>query len=127
MAVAARNLALLGLLALTVPVAASFTCPSYASIRQPSVAEGKFEPAEMQGIWYIEATNEPTMPGFCKCGVNDYSVHASWYSYTNTDYCPPVEIRFCRTLGSTFSDRNALQLHSYGLWILIPAECSALS
>ena len=68
---------------------ATFTCPAYAQIRQPSVGPGKFDPAELQGIWYITATNEPTMPAFCRCGVNTYAVHeaSGWYSYTNRDYC----------------------------------------
>ena len=72
---------------------AVYTCPPYEEIRQPSVAPGKFDAAELEGIWYITATNEPTMPAFCRCGVNTYAVHEAaggaggWYSYTNRDYC----------------------------------------
>ena len=70
-------------------------CPAYTSIAQPSVREGAFSPAELRGVWYLVATNEPTMPPFCKCGVNrftDVDLAAKTYSYRNIDDCAGVNM-----------------------------------
>jgi hypothetical protein len=67
----------------------AYTCPDYEDIRQPSVDASVFDIADFSGVWYMIATNEPTLPPFCTCGVNTVDVHKSdgWYSYTNTDTC----------------------------------------
>ena len=67
----------------------AFTCPAYGDIRQPSVNSEQFDIKEFSGQWFMVATNEPTMPSFCKCGVNDVSIDeaAGSYSYTNSDSC----------------------------------------
>lgn len=67
----------------------NYTCPAYISIQQSSVAASVFDIQEFAGTWYMLATNEPTMPGFCICGVNNVTIDkpAGAYSYTNTDSC----------------------------------------
>jgi hypothetical protein len=78
--------------AISLPPAAaavSYTCPAYTNIQQPSVSASQFDPSELAGRWYILATTEPTLPAFCRCGVNDLNVNtaAGEYAYTNTDIC----------------------------------------
>ena len=45
---------------------AALTCPPYDSIRDPSVDASKFSIDEIKGLWYLQATTEPTTR-FCKC------------------------------------------------------------
>ena len=70
-------------------VASGADCPDYRDIQQPSVRQGAFHPAELDGAWYLVATTEPTLPPFCKCGVNVFQVHVEsmTYNYVNTDRC----------------------------------------
>ena len=67
-------------------------CPDYNSIRQPSVQPNVFNITEFSGHWYMVATNEPTMPSFCRCGTNDVTVNAAagTYGYVNRDYCDHI-------------------------------------
>lgn len=64
-------------------------CPDYSQIRQSSVDAGAFDIAEFAGRWYMVATTEPTLPSFCRCGVNEVRVRFAEgrYEYTNTDHC----------------------------------------
>eukprot|EP00051_Salpingoeca_urceolata_P032115 m.14340 g.14340 ORF g.14340 m.14340 type:complete len:246 (+) comp4780_c0_seq1:107-844(+) len=59
------------------------TCPSYASIRQPSVAGSALNIHDISGLWYLQATTEPTTR-FCRCNLMNFSVGASTYRYTDT-------------------------------------------
>jgi len=65
------------------------SCPDYSAIRQPSVSAEQFDIADFSGVWYMLATNEPTMPSFCTCGVNNITVDkpALTYSYSNANLC----------------------------------------
>lgn len=71
------------------PVTLAYTCPDYDAIRQPSVDASIFSIDDFAGKWYLVATNEPTIPSFCTCGINTYRIHSNdgWYSYKNTDNC----------------------------------------
>ena len=62
---------------------------SYRDIQQPSVHADAFSIDEFAGRWYLIATNEPTLPSFCVCGVNEVSVHRAGgtYEYYNKDAC----------------------------------------
>jgi hypothetical protein len=66
-----------------------YSCPEYSQIEQPSVDSSVFDISEFGGLWYMVATNEPTMPSFCRCGINEVVVNkaAGVYGYTNIDYC----------------------------------------
>ena len=55
----------------------------------------------MNGMWFMIATNEPTLPSICVCGVNQIDVHPNtngtvggWYHYTNHDLCGTSSHRF---------------------------------
>lgn len=65
------------------------TCPAYEDIAQASVRPTNFSINEFSGLWYMIATNEPTLPSFCVCSVNDVQVHpsAGTYDYVNRDLC----------------------------------------
>jgi len=52
----------------------SKTCPNYEDIRQRSVDGDSFDISEVSGVWYFLATNEPTIPSFCTCGSNNFTV-----------------------------------------------------
>ena len=86
---------------LSASIAASstgFTCPSYGRLRQPSVSSARFSIGEYAGLWYLLATTEPTLPTFCKCGMNNVSLHFSSgeYTYTSTNICGkslPISVR----------------------------------
>ena len=75
-------------------LATSYECPSYESIRQPSVGAEVFNISDFSGVWYLVATNEPTIPPFCTCGVNTVDVHPKegWYAYSNVDTCGKANI-----------------------------------
>ena len=76
-------------------LASALKCPAFASIAQPSVAEGAFSASELIGEWFLIATNEPTMPPFCRCGMNRFTEigePAGTYAYSNTDNCSGVNI-----------------------------------
>ena len=66
-----------------------YTCPDYQDIRQDSVKGENFDIDEFAGHWYLAATNEPTIPPICKCGVNDVTVDkdAGEYKYTCSLTC----------------------------------------
>jgi hypothetical protein len=66
-----------------------YSCPAYDDIRQSSVDPALFNISDFTGVWYLIATNEPTIPPFCTCGVNTVEVHESsgWYAYSNVDTC----------------------------------------
>eukprot|EP00466_Bigelowiella_natans_P004797 jgi/Bigna1/135022/aug1.27_g9730 len=68
-------------------------CPDYELIRQPSVNASSFDIDEFQGTWYLTATTEPTLPEFCRCGVNEVEVNKAggWYRYLNIDYCDHLD------------------------------------
>lgn len=59
------------------------TCPDYESIRQPSVSPEALHINEIEGIWYLVATTEPTTK-FCMCNVMNYSIYQATYLYTDT-------------------------------------------
>ena len=67
----------------------SYACPSYDTIAQPSVDSSSFEIGEFNGQWYMIATNEPTLPPFCKCSMNNVTISEATqtYSYINHDHC----------------------------------------
>ena len=50
---------------------------------QPSVAPPKFDIHEIAGVWFLQATTEPTTK-FCLCNVMNYSVESKIYRYTDT-------------------------------------------
>lgn len=58
-------------------------CPDYADIRSERVAPDVFDPKEIEGIWYLVATTEPTTK-FCLCNVMNYTILATQYRYTDT-------------------------------------------
>ena len=65
---------LLLLVVLAAAPSAAYTCPSYDSIRQPSVAAGHFNNSQWAaGPWYVQATNEAAVPSssllHCPCNV----------------------------------------------------------
>ena len=55
-------------------IGSSKTCPDYSSIRQPSVDADQFDIDQIGGKWFFLATNEPTIPGFCICGYNNFTI-----------------------------------------------------
>lgn len=67
-------------------VHADYYCPNYDDIKQPSVAPEVWSQEELTGIWYLVATNEPTIPTdmMRECGVLNWTVYTSVYRYTNT-------------------------------------------
>ncbi len=84
-----RSLALLLILAMLVAQIGSsrawgpYTCPTYDSIRDPSVDASSFSIAEIKGLWYLQATTEPTTR-FCKCNMMNFSIGSKTYNYTDT-------------------------------------------
>lgn len=68
---------------------ASYSCPEYSEIRQPSVSSKMFNISSFGGTWYMVATTEPTMPPFCTCIHNDVQIHEleGWYAYTSHATC----------------------------------------
>eukprot|EP00933_Yihiella_yeosuensis_P048263 TRINITY_DN44361_c0_g1_i1.p1 TRINITY_DN44361_c0_g1~~TRINITY_DN44361_c0_g1_i1.p1 ORF type:complete len:273 (-),score=22.10 TRINITY_DN44361_c0_g1_i1:351-1169(-) len=73
-------------------VAEHYTCPAYASIRQPSVRSDAFdirELAHLNQTWYLVATSEPAIPKFCTCGANNFHINEAeqTYWYENTEVC----------------------------------------
>jgi hypothetical protein len=78
------QLILATLLALTVVVADNkYECPAYSEIRQPSVDPSVFNIHDIHGIWYLQATTEPTTK-FCLCNVMNFSIGSLIYRYTDT-------------------------------------------
>eukprot|EP00929_Paragymnodinium_shiwhaense_P016780 TRINITY_DN125409_c0_g1_i1.p1 TRINITY_DN125409_c0_g1~~TRINITY_DN125409_c0_g1_i1.p1 ORF type:complete len:221 (-),score=45.91 TRINITY_DN125409_c0_g1_i1:39-701(-) len=91
-------------LLLPVCLALEKACPSYASLRQPSVSPGAgFSMKRLEGLWHVLATSEPTMPAMCKhCGaVLDFKVYEADYSYAMTTLCdlPGHPLNMTMTLG----------------------------
>ena len=66
-----------------------YKCPDYADIRQDTVKAENFDINDFAGQWYLAATNEPTIPPICKCGVNNVTVDQDKgeYEYTCTLKC----------------------------------------
>jgi hypothetical protein len=60
-----------------------YTCPTYEQIRQPSVDPSIFDIHDIHGIWYLQATTEPTTK-FCLCNVMNFTVESKIYRYTDT-------------------------------------------
>lgn len=58
-------------------------CPDYSAIRQPSVDPSNFNIHEISGVWYLQATTEPTTK-FCLCNVMNFTVYEDVYRYTDT-------------------------------------------
>lgn len=58
-------------------------CPAYDTIRSPMMDADKFNAKEVEGIWYLVATTEPTT-AFCMCNVMNYSIYDKAYTYTDT-------------------------------------------
>jgi hypothetical protein len=44
-----------------------YTCPSYDEIASANIGASILH--DMEGDWYLLATNEPTLPSFCTCGL----------------------------------------------------------
>eukprot|EP00756_Hemistasia_phaeocysticola_P023289 Hpha_TRINITY_DN15884_c3_g1::TRINITY_DN15884_c3_g1_i2::g.188468::m.188468 len=65
--------------------AGGYVCPSYDEIRQPSVDASVFSMNDIQGVWYLQATTEPTTKA-CLCNVMNYTVGSEVYRYTDTCY-----------------------------------------
>ena len=94
----------------------NYTCPKYLDIQQPSVFQGKFDPNELNGTWYMIATNEPTLPSFCKCGINTMDIHKNtnntiggWYHYTSRDICEiPISVNIKGKLSTNASTPGLL-------------------
>jgi len=62
---------------------ASADCPAYDTIRSPKMDADKFNAKEVEGIWYLMATTEPTTR-FCLCNVMNFSIFTKAYTYTDT-------------------------------------------
>merc|ERR1712086_477901 len=58
---------------------ARYKCPDYDAIRTPGVAAGNFSLADFTGSWYMMATNEPTMPAFCKCTTEEWFLDSATF------------------------------------------------
>lgn len=69
-------------------VISRLSCPSYDEIAETS-SVSSFEAASLSGLWFMVATNEPTLPKKCTCSTNNYTVDstAEIYEYTNADRC----------------------------------------
>ena len=82
-----------------------YTCPDYEDIRQDSVKAENFDINEFAGHWYLAATNEPTIPPICKCGVNDVTVSKDKgeYEYTCSLVCTKAP-HFSLTMKGVTSD-----------------------
>ena len=52
---------------------ATYSCPSYEEIRQPSVDPPEFSIDEIAGRWFLQATTEPTTR-FCLCNMMTYEI-----------------------------------------------------
>jgi len=66
----------------------TYTCPSYESIRQPSVGPDFDMKRDLAGEWHVLATTEPTVPNFCKtCGWLNFSFWTTAYEYKATIMC----------------------------------------
>ena len=78
-------------------VRVSASCPRYANIRQPAVAEGRWNNSKWAraGPWYVQATNEPSVPNStllqCPCNVVR-TVHTR--ALRNTHTHTPVVLYF---------------------------------
>ena len=77
------------LLSALVVSAHSFSCPSYDELAQDSVAPSVYQPSDLDGLWYMLATNEPTLPPICDCPRNNFTMNVDegTYAYTNIDFC----------------------------------------
>lgn len=68
-----------------------FTCPDYASIATPAVSPARFSLEAFTGLWYMMATNEPTMPSFCTCPTEtwflDSNAAVKQYHYQLNSTC----------------------------------------
>lgn len=71
------------LLSSTCVAPAKYVCPAYNDIRQPSVDPSIFSIQDVGGIWYLQATTEPTTK-FCLCNVMNYTIGSTKYRYTDT-------------------------------------------
>ena len=69
-----------------------YQCPSYKAVAQRSTSN--FRLADLEGVWYAIATNEPTIPSFCGCTTLNFTMlnvdqkGRAWYQYTATTKCP---------------------------------------
>ena len=63
-------------------------CPTYEEIVEESSMKS-FSADSLSGLWYMVATNEPTLPSGCTCSTNNYTVSTAdlTYSYVNADRC----------------------------------------
>jgi len=77
------------LLVLTAVLVKAFSCPDYDFIAQQSVDSQLYSPQLLDGLWYMLATNEPTLPPICNCPRNNFTTSPaeSTYTYTNIDLC----------------------------------------
>ena len=67
-----------------------YQCPSYGNIISDKMS--LFNISKMSGVWYMLATTEPTMPSFCSCGVLNYQIEQTWYSYNGSFICSPYNL-----------------------------------
>ena len=104
------------------------SCPDYESIRQPSVGADKFEIDEIQGKWYFLATNEPTIPSFCICGYNNFTVEKDIqkYEYSSNLICrgSPFTIHIKGNLSKDSTSPGNLvenaEIHGHNIAPLVP-------
>ncbi|GMI33110.1 hypothetical protein TrCOL_g9407 [Triparma columacea] len=93
-----RIVACMTTVVLSIRTSNAYECPSYEDIVQTSL-EG-YRASELDGgsdsIWYMVATNEPTLPPICTCGINNITVSDDelTYEYTNTDICQGLKEPF---------------------------------
>jgi len=71
---------------ITLAHADAYSCPDFDAIGQPGVHPSKWRQEDLNGVWYVVATNEPTIPTdmMRKCGVLNWTVYTDEYRYTNT-------------------------------------------
>lgn len=78
----------------------NYTCPKWEDIAQPGVKPGgDFSLINMTGDWYVLATSEPTLPPFCACAKETWSV---------TEYQPVMKYQWdfaTKCLGLKFNIR----------------------
>jgi len=68
-------------------LAEKYTCPDYEDIRQPSVDPFYFDMKHMNGKFYLLATTEPTIPSYCDCIREDWTVYEESYKYDSSSSC----------------------------------------
>ena len=74
--------------------AKAYQCPLYDAVAQKSMSVSpRFGLGDMAGLWFVVATNEPTLPSFCTCTTLNFTMlnvdqqGRSWYRYTATTRC----------------------------------------